>query len=438
MLPYCNSFPRESFIEKWIIGTKQISNKIEAAGRKYHLNFLSVITAAIVRLAAGIFSIPFGLVSCLQNVVLPLRDVEGKKLTKLFLLSTVGSIVLIGKTALDLHQVEYMLPNPDSNENEEYWSKRILQNIDNQKVAQSTNWSMITIRFNQFPPEKISYYLALQLEIAKQIPIEANRPTIDLRIRGENCKIDSNCIGILGGMGPISDAEIMQSAIKKLSDTQMKKLKVDLFSAPPPRTAWQKFQRGIDYLSKVRSFVLRPYIHSVYLTSNTAHVNFSKWSSRCENKLVNMIDIVVTKLTPKAHYLILGTKEAYNKKLYPNKLQAQHIPYSDVSLENSLVLQKIIDHAKANQLSLKDRQCLYQIIEICKLEKRNITHILLGCTELSLVLPNTKELQEKLGVIAVHTEDIFATIISEHLQSKRCSHPCRINNPVKINKSPVK
>lgn len=70
-----------------------------------------------------------------------------------------------------------------------------------------------------FPPEHYAYYQALQEAIAKLIPIEENRPTILLKIRGKNRapqgKADSRVdYGYVGGTGPLSDAALLGLVVK--------------------------------------------------------------------------------------------------------------------------------------------------------------------------------------------------------------------------------
>ena len=312
-----------------------------------------------------------------------------------------------------------LLLNPYPDEDKKSWTERLLRGVNGRQ-----DLSFLTLRLAHFPPENIAYYLALQQQLAKTFPSEPYRPTIDLHIRGKDSDEGSDCIGILGGMGPLSDAEITQTAIGKLTGLQKNRLRMDLFSAPPPRSCWQKCKRGLDYLSRVRNFASRPHIRTIYLTSNTAHADFSNWSRRCQGKLTNMVDGVVSILgsgITETHYLIFGTREAYTKRLYPDKLDNAGISYSEVSEEHSYVLQNLIDRAKSDTVTPNDQQLLHKIIKDYKGNHSKISHVLLGCTELRLVLPDSESLQKELGITVVQTDDLFATMISEGLAKERDS-----------------
>ncbi len=312
-----------------------------------------------------------------------------------------------------LQELFSTLLSPYDDETAEDWTRRIIDTFEIKKGIKSASMTMTLV---DFPPSKIAFYQNLQREIAKIIPEESQRPTIDLRIRGMRAR-RVKTVGILGGMGPISDSEIIEMALRRLTGEEREKVSLDLYSSPPPRTLCEKLSRGLRYLGGVRAFASRPDIGKIYLTSNSAHVSFLAWKSRCCGKLLNLVDEVVEKLPKDFHecYLILGTKEAFDHQLYQKKLALKNICFAQVSEEESREVQRIIQQAKECRLRPSDRQSCLEIIRACQSRQESgspITHLLLGCTELSMVFERFGFLQRECGLKVVDTKNIFAEIIA--------------------------
>lgn len=303
---------------------------------------------------------------------------------------------------------------PRSDETQAAWCERILEDFN---ITSGADASGIIIQIKNFPPEQIHYYLALQHAIADRIPSEPLRPTIDLQIRGSNTNDSQPALGIMGGMGPLSDAEIISGVVAAAYKAgQVSTLKIDLFSAPPPRTMGQKLKRGMKFLSNVSKFATRENIQKIYMTSNTAHASEAAWQKRLHNKLVNLVDCVVAReVSVKTNkvkgelprlYVVLGTKEAYDKNLYPEKLKKNHLSFFPVFTDESVELQTIIDTAKAGHPEVVKQR--FVDLVIAKQKQSGATHALLGCTELPMIshLLSPEEL-EALNLQLIDTEAIF-------------------------------
>lgn len=308
---------------------------------------------------------------------------------------------------------------PKKDESTEQWCTRIINEFQIRDDA-----SHIVIPLINFPASKFKYYCELQKAIAKLIPSEALRPTIDLRLRGSQSLPDQPSFGILGGVGPLSDAEILEKVMHHLTPDQLKTIKIDLFSSPPPRTKAHKILRGLRYLMGVREFAKRPEIKRMCVASNTAHGNLETLQKICRGKMINLVDHVVSTVVddrrsiPEPRVLVLGTKEAYDNRLYPKALMGKGLQSNIVNHVASVQLQEMIDGAKTGQplrpIAVKLLGLIHSEIEKAKAGGHPLTHILLGCTELPMILSalTAEERATFQQVKIVDSEQIFADVIA--------------------------
>lgn len=135
---------------------------------------------------------------------------------------------------------------------------------------------------DNFPPEAINFYKMLQDEIAVQLPIEEDRPTIVLNIRGSKVIGKDATLTLIGGTGPLSDSNAICEVIEKIhheKEDYLQYVSITLISDPPPRmegdaSKGNKIWHTVDYFKRL----LKTINHSgreVYLVSNTAHANAS-------------------------------------------------------------------------------------------------------------------------------------------------------------------
>ncbi len=127
-------------------------------------------------------------------------------------------------------------------------------------------------------PENIGRYVALQEKIAKIIPEESHRPTLDVLISRPGIK-PSRRLGIVGGVGPVSDAHITEKMIRMSQERgdNLDNVQVHLFSSPPPGSIFEKVSRGLTYLDDLASFTKKDHDFLV-LASNTAHCNLTHFN----------------------------------------------------------------------------------------------------------------------------------------------------------------
>ena len=102
------------------------------------------------------------------------------------------------------------------------------------------------------------------------------------------------------------------------------------------------------------------------LASNTAHVHMPKLKPLAGEHLQNVVASFATGIkqhnTKNQGVLILGTTEAYEKRLFPTVFKENGVPYTNVDRKTEDAIEGVINQTKANRLKKKDQQRLEQII----------------------------------------------------------------------------
>lgn len=352
---------------------------------------------------------------------------------------------------------QYNINPPTEEQRVEDWISLFIQKLkdgrdgefDVNKAEDINYWDTWKINFvvENFPADKIHYYVALQSRIAEIIPIEEFRPTILLRVRGkavQNKEADSL---LIGGVGPLSDAEIASSVISHSSDEDREKLSFDLFSSPPNRGInLSKIVRLGKYLGDLTRVIELSVAKKVFMLSNTYHVHipmiqsFIDYFNTSGMEIVDMVleigrsikdDIDRNPDTTDNNVLILGTIEAAKKRLYPTILEGFDIKFTNVTSNEDLKayekkaksghkveqtkqhkLQEIIDHVKSGRVNQKvygentvGDELVSFVFEHIKSSKSN--YLILGCTELPLGLHAKKEGTDKtyLEILTAKVEE---------------------------------
>ena len=204
-------------------------------------------------------------------------------------------------------------------------------------------------------------------------------------------------VGILGGMGPYAT----NFFFKRILDLTPAKLDKDHFHTIidnnvkiPSRTRAVKYNEespvndivhSINNLGKIGcSFVMLP--------CNSVHYFYDKVSEKIEIPWLNMIEIVSNKILDLNYTkpLILGGYITTQKKIY-----SQFLPKSVyLSGSENRIIESIIEEIKINNsLEKKSEQTIKNII---KNYDDSIDSILLGCTELPIVIDEEYFLGKKV------------------------------------------
>lgn len=342
---------------------------------------------------------------------------------------------------------------------EQDFAARIISNFQIVKDGDfSSKYFVLRMR-----PKDWKYYCVLQKEIAKIVPLEERRPTIDLVLTTSEADSVKHSVGIAGGTGPLSDSELLKSVMTELEDKNIdwNHFSINLFSSPPPRTLMDGLRRirGVSYLLKMAGFATRGH-DKYYLASNTAHskigefatmVNFTREGTGTQlhpNAVVDLVDgvaAVALKNSAKKEpdVLILGTLKAYENHLYGKYLSLKGLAegagsaaqeknnkrghyYTVADSSRAVELQTYIDLAKSGKEEEAGEKIRSFILEEVKRLPRSgrPLKIILGCTEIPMVLNGNqlKKLKKKLTkyrkteVELLNSEQIFSKKIVDDIQ----------------------
>ena len=233
------------------------------------------------------------------------------------------------------------------------WSKKVTAKYG---IDRNKDQSSLTIVL-ELPIACYEHYCALQKRIARLIPIEEHRPTIDLRLIGERARPDSpSTYAIIGGIGPLSDAEIVKKIITHLPSRLQNSVKISLLSSPPPRSLWQKMINGFNYTSHLVSFLNGDH-YEMCLASNTAHLNYDTIHRFGRDNSIHLVSKISDRIQNNGFrkVLVLGTTPAFQQQLYPRFLEQRAVECVMPSIEQQEIVQDVIDQTKQGHLAQGER-----------------------------------------------------------------------------------
>ena len=281
-------------------------------------------------------------------------------------------------------------------------------------------------------------YYFIQKKMSQIIPREYKRPIIEFHFEGSEWKAGDPTCCIVGGMGPVSDSQLLDKVLQKTSTVHAmktsKKFHIKLLSIPPPRAAIELLCGGFSYFCRLWAFLRIP-CDRVYLASNTAHIYLSMFRTLSAAPVIDMTQQVTNYLAsplvssdekvgspnhqPSPRVLILGTLAGHKNQLYESKLRDRNIQFVTLSFEDKVFVQEVIDSTKENRLLTKQISNLMKIIQK-SFENDRFDILLLACTELPIALQEIVSNQSlTIGndvVTVVDSELIFAEIVWKHFQ----------------------
>ncbi len=202
----------------------------------------------------------------------------------------------------------------------------------------------------------------------------------------------SKTIGILGGMGPSASAAMYQKIIlicqeqyQAVQDTDYPKIM--LYSLPltgfdetgivDDVHVFQQLQVGISKLVSAGSDV-------IVMACNTVHVFYNQLQAQCPVPIVHMVEETVQVVAGYKTVAVLSSETTAKTELYVNALRAQGSHVVIPSASQQMVVTSVITHVMAGVQTNADVQDLQVICD--NLRAKGATAIVLGCTELPLVL----------------------------------------------------
>ncbi|MCR6669392.1 MAG: amino acid racemase [archaeon YNP-WB-040] len=200
-------------------------------------------------------------------------------------------------------------------------------------------------------------------------------------------------IGILGGLGPEATAELFLRIIKATpAKRDQDHIPIIIFNNPkvPDRTAAILYggENPLPELIKTARLLERAGADFIIMPCNTAHYYYEELKSSVKIPFFNMIELAaeyVSKVYPKVRLVgLLATTGTVKTGLYQKAFGRYGVgvlvPGDD---DQKLVMGGIYDGVKAGNLEL-GRRLLMDVAN--KLISRGAELIILGCTEVSVVI----------------------------------------------------
>ncbi len=223
-------------------------------------------------------------------------------------------------------------------------------------------------------------------------------------------------IGIIGGLGPESTMEYYREIIKAFNTehTSLAYPEIILYSANLNR--FMKLAEG-GHWPEVTTWLLE-IVHSLQrsgadfaaIASNTPHIIFDELNSKSAIPLVSIVEAVCTKILDSGYKRpgLMGTgltmkSDYYKKPLISNGISVV-VPREK---EQALIHNRLFSEIEFGIIKDSTRNELLSIAERMK-DEDGIDSLILGCTELPLILPDSGFGIPFLNTLTIHCESIIS------------------------------
>ena len=204
-------------------------------------------------------------------------------------------------------------------------------------------------------------------------------------------------IGILGGMGPEATVDFYQKIIKLCQKKYMAKYDnyppMVIYNLSIPNVVAKTIIQGLEDIEKVLPFLLEgikklEFVGSdfIVIPCNTAHYFLPYLRKEVSIPILSIIEETVKKVRDKNYKKVglLATKTTIKQKLYEVELNKFGISLVNPDKESQNKIIKIIQNILTGKNTMKDKKKIKSIIK--KLELQGVESIILGCTELPLII----------------------------------------------------
>lgn len=226
-------------------------------------------------------------------------------------------------------------------------------------------------------------------------------------------------LGIVGGMGPQSTIHYYDSIIYKVHDISGKKYfpeisleSIDLFRVVD-LCKEERYDELTYYLLKAIKNLYASGAEFAALSANTAHIVFDRLKELSPIPLVSIVDSTCYTVLQDGFTTVglLGTvftmeKEFYKKPFKENNIRLV-IPKKE---EREFINDKIYNELQYNTTDTAIVNRFIEIIERMKNED-GIEAVILGCTELPMILNNENSPIPSLDTVKIHIDSIVSNIL---------------------------
>jgi aspartate racemase len=222
-------------------------------------------------------------------------------------------------------------------------------------------------------------------------------------------KTDGECIlGILGGMGPMAGVELQKRIIEKMpAKADQDHIKMVCFTNPKIKDRTASLKKGADFSTQViesLNLMAKFNVNLGVMTCNTAHASFDKISSKVNFPMINIIEETAVYIARKFAFAgkvgLLATDGTIQSGIYEEALKKRGLSLVVLSNDGQREVMDVI-YGRSGIKSGCINSNRVKIVSIIKnLEISGADVVILGCTELSLLGIEGKNIVDPLEVAA--------------------------------------
>ena len=200
-------------------------------------------------------------------------------------------------------------------------------------------------------------------------------------------------IGVVGGLGPETTAEFYLNLIKDSRRYLLNYPKIIISSVPFPFFLENEIifksrneRKILSFLEKSIVELNKLNVDFIVIPCNTVHIFIKLLRKKSDAPIINIVDETV-KFVKEHNYAtvgILATNKTIDSKLYESPLRNENLKVILPRKKEQTIVARIILRLLSNKNSNHDKLILNRLIK--SLEKRGAEVIILGCTDLQLIL----------------------------------------------------
>ena len=228
-------------------------------------------------------------------------------------------------------------------------------------------------------------------------------------------------IGLVGGIGPASTMEYYLGIIEKCHKEQGRdrypEIVIDSvnMSLHDSALAEKDYERLGDYLVASLNNLKAAGAEIAAITANAEHIVWNEVSHRFPLPVLSIVDATISEIKRKGFkkVLVIGTTFVLQSGLYESLLKKSGITAIIPADEDVLLIGNIIYPNLENGIIIpEDRQKLIGLIEKYVLQEK-ADSLILGCTELPLVIKSGDVSVPVLNTTELHVEEIYRKAMDE-------------------------
>lgn len=221
-------------------------------------------------------------------------------------------------------------------------------------------------------------------------------------------KKNKKVVGVLGGLGPETTSAFYLDLIKAAQD--VRRPAIAIWSLPLNRKKEREYiasgkhrKHYLEELGRGAKRLIRAGVDFIVIPCNTVHEFHSILTEIFSIPIPNLIDIATKEVKRRKwkEVLLLATSRTLQTKLYQKSLKKSGIKISLPTRTEQKKLDTIIQRALSFDTTKNDTKFLAALRN-----KSGIKNTLLGCTDLQLLLPSSKEVIDSMHELVLHTAQL--------------------------------